>query len=314
MEEQIKHIRNLVAKGKIEDALKQTETLFEQNNLSEIDIIRGLRGKLTRLKRDEMIGILTYNETVRERAVITNSLLSLLTDINESESEADQASPRAVKRVDDKKEIKILFLASNSDKSAELQLEKEFAQISNVLQKSEHNYELFSEWAVTVRDLTNRILEHQPDIIHFAGHGANSSDDIKVDGTRAIKFEDNEVRDESGIYLKNQDGQKHFVRTSALSSMFKALTKRLKIQAIFFNSCYSKNQADALEDYIPVIIGMRKAISDDAALVFSRQFYATLGSQGNDFEFAFDLACAQLDMSNIREEDTPLIRINRIAE
>ena len=70
------------------------------------------------------------------------------------------------------------------------------------------------------------------------------------------------------------------------------------------NACYSEQQAKAIAEHIDYVIGMSNAISDSAAISFSAAFYQALG-YGIDFRTAFELGCAQIDLENLGEQDTP---------
>ncbi len=76
------------------------------------------------------------------------------------------------------------------------------------------------------------------------------------------------------------------------------------IELIVFNACYSRGQAEAVAQHINAAIGMTTAIGDEAARVFSAQFYSAL-SFGKSVRRAFEQARAQLLLEGIREEDTP---------
>ena len=70
------------------------------------------------------------------------------------------------------------------------------------------------------------------------------------------------------------------------------------------NACYSKVQADAIANHIDTVIGMSTAIGDEAAISFSAAFYQAL-AYGRSLRTAFKLACIQIDMENIPEDETP---------
>jgi hypothetical protein len=76
------------------------------------------------------------------------------------------------------------------------------------------------------------------------------------------------------------------------------------------NACYSEKQAQAIAQHIDCVIGMSKAIGDAAAISFAAAFYQALG-YGRSVKAAFDLGCAQIDLENLDEQDTPkLLAIN----
>jgi hypothetical protein len=76
------------------------------------------------------------------------------------------------------------------------------------------------------------------------------------------------------------------------------------IRLVFFNTCHSKNQAEAISEFVEVTIGMNTSIGDKAARIFSSQFYSSI-SFGNSVKKSFEQAKALLMMEGITEENTP---------
>jgi len=71
-------------------------------------------------------------------------------------------------------------------------------------------------------------------------------------------------------------------------------------------ACYSEMQAPAIAKHIPCVVGMSKAVGDNAAIVFAKAFYRGLG-YGKNVETAFELGTNQLDLSKLKDKDTPKI-------
>jgi hypothetical protein len=81
------------------------------------------------------------------------------------------------------------------------------------------------------------------------------------------------------------------------------------IRLVFFNTCYSRNQAEAVAEHVEATIGMNTRIGDEAALTFSSQFYSAIGF-GLSVDHAFEQAKALLMLEGIAEEDTPELFIH----
>ncbi len=64
----------------------------------------------------------------------------------------------------------ILILAANPKTTSRLRLDEEIREIDDGLKNSEH-FRLVTKLAVRQRDFYRAILEYQPQIIHFCGHG-----------------------------------------------------------------------------------------------------------------------------------------------
>jgi len=178
--------------------------------------------------------------------------------------------------------IKILFLAASPADMARLRLDEEIRGIEQALRQAEYHdrFELKQEWAVRVTDLQAHLLRHQPDIVHFSGHGSEASE----------------------IILEDDDGNSQEVPARALSKLFEIFKEN--VRCVVLNACYSKRQAQAIAEHIDAVIGMSKAIGDEAAINFAIAFYQALG-YGRNLKTAFELGCVQIHLENLKEQDTP---------
>ena len=183
---------------------------------------------------------------------------------------------------DDSSLIKILFLTANPADRDHLRLNTEMRDIDLALQQTafRDRFDLKQHWAVQVTDLQHCLLRHQPDIVHFSGHGNVSSE----------------------IILEDDSGNSRPVSVRALSKLFSVLKDNIK--CVVLNACYSEQQAQAIAQSIDCVIGMSKAIGDDAAIGFATAFYRALGF-GRDVKTAFELGCVQIDLEGLDEQDTP---------
>lgn len=185
-----------------------------------------------------------------------------------------------------KTEIKtILILAANPKNTSRLRLEEEIREIDEGLRRANkrEQFKLEMKLAVRQRDFYRAILDTQPQIVHFCGHGAG----------------------EDGILLEDETGMTAFVEADALASLFK-LFARKGVECVVLNACYSEVQADAISQHINYVVGMNQAIGDKAAINFAVAFYDALAA-GEDVEFAFELGCSQL--VGLKENQTPILKI-----
>jgi hypothetical protein len=203
---------------------------------------------------------------------------------------------------------KVLFLASNPSTTAKLQLEREFARISQQLQDNEHDIQLYAQWAVTTDALLDAILTYKPYILHFSGHGIGGSKPGASAGhtARDLIMLNAPGDDKEGIVLTDDKGQEKIISTKALGQLFGVITKKFPVQAVVLNACYSENQAKVLTQYVPYVIGMNNAISDQAAIAFSNGFYLGIAKE-NDVELGFDLAKNKILMEGFSGEDIPVL-------
>ena len=165
-----------------------------------------------------------------------------------------------------------------------MRLDEEVRAIDEELLKAKYRdkFELEQKHAVEVEDLSQHLLQVEPHIVHFSGHGSKTGQ----------------------IYLEDENSESHPVSERALSNLFSVLKDN--IRCVVLNACYSEKQAKAISKHIDCVIGMSKAIGDDAAIKFAQGFYRGI-AYGKDLEDAFRLGCAQIDLHSLDEQDTPKI-------
>jgi hypothetical protein len=180
----------------------------------------------------------------------------------------------------------ILFLASNPTDTGRLRLDKEYREINEGLRRSSERdrFTLKSSFAVRVDDLRRNLLDHSPQIVHFAGH----------DGS-------------GGILVEDDQGLAFQVANDALVGLFELCAGQ--IECVILNACYSDVQAEAIAKHIPYVIGMRAAVSDSAAIAFAVGFYDALGA-GKSIEEAFGFGCNAVALKGIPESLTPVLKKN----
>jgi hypothetical protein len=163
--------------------------------------------------------------------------------------------------------MRILFLAANPTNTPSLRLDQEMRAIDQALRQSEFRdrFDIRQHWAVRYNDIQGYLLRHQPDIVHFSGHGGSSSE----------------------IVLEDEYGNSHPVSVRALSQLFSILKDN--IRCVVLNACYSEDQGKAIAEHIDCVVGMSNAIGDTTAIAFASAFYQALGF-GRDVQTAFDLS------------------------
>ena len=183
--------------------------------------------------------------------------------------------------------IVVLFLAANPIDQEQLRLDEEIRAIDEMIRKSEHrdSIQLVSKWAVRPMDVLQALNEYSPHIVHFSGHGSDT-DEI--------------------VFMDNEGNAKAVSKEAIVQTMLAAMGN---IRLIFFNTCYSRGQAEAVVNHVPAAIGMKTSIGDSAARIFASQFYSAIGF-GKSVTDAFEQGKALLMMENIPEEDTPELFIS----
>ncbi|MBD3672769.1 MAG: hypothetical protein HUJ26_04510 [Planctomycetaceae bacterium] len=224
----------------------------------------------------------------REQSVATAARQSeqQLQRLNNQVTEHNALHKETIARVDQlsqlPEKIRVVFFAANPLDQNQLRLDEEVRAIQEMIRKSEHrdSVELVSCWAVRPMDVLQAINEHDPGIIHFSGHGSSQDE----------------------IIFQNDEGGTKTVSKDAIVQVMRASSSDIKL--VFFNTCYSNNQAEAVVEHVDSAIGMNDSIGDKAARVFSSQFYSAIGF-GKSIQQAFEQAKALLMMEGIPEEDTP---------
>lgn len=178
----------------------------------------------------------------------------------------------------------ILFLAANPKDTGRLRLDQELRDIAEGLQRAQKRdqFSLEQRLAARPRDIQRAMLDVNPQIIHFSGHGAG----------------------EQGLVFEDEIGNAKLVNGAALAGLFELFADQ--ITCVVLNGCYSEVQAKAISQYIPYVIGMNQAIGDKAAISFAVGFYDALGA-GRNVEFAYKLGCAAIRMEGIAEHLTPVL-------
>ena len=183
---------------------------------------------------------------------------------------------------------KILFLSANPKGTSQVRLDEEIREIKEGLLRSKKREKFVIEigQAVRYREIRRAILDFEPNIVHFSGHGAG----------------------EEGLAFEDETGQPKLVETKALAGLFELFAGH--IECVVLNACYSEVQAKAIAEHIPSVVGMNKAIGDRAAIEFAVGFYDALGA-GKTVEFAYKLGCNSIEIAGIPENLTPqLLRKN----
>jgi hypothetical protein len=192
---------------------------------------------------------------------------------NQKNSKTGQAELKRKNKNQKKK--KILFLSANQVGARHLKLDEEYREIEAALRRSKkrHLLQLIPKLAVRYTDFRQALLDHEPHIVHFSGHGTE-------DGLMVL--------DEIGAFPK-------LMPAKAVSELFKLCSGY--VRCVILSACYSESQAEAIVKYIPYVIGMKKEIKVTSATVFAAGFYDALGA-GKSIEDAFQFGCQAIMQSS----------------
>lgn len=174
--------------------------------------------------------------------------------------------------------ITVLFVAGTivtGDKDDQpLRIDREIKEIEQKLRASTYRDQVkfHAHQATQNADLIDLLNQHDPDIVHFSGHGNRSS-----------------------LLFEGPDGQPQPLRSDQLGLFLQVVRK--PIQLVVFNACLSADQAEAATEHVSAAIGMDETIRDDSAKTFAGQFYRSL-AEGNSLQNSFEQAQAQAKVVN----------------
>lgn len=221
-------------------------------------------------------------ENLKQQREHQNRMSNLTRTIAEHETMHSETFSKleALRRLPEK--ITVLFLASNPIDQQQLRLDEEARAINDMIRGSKHrdSVKLETRWAVRPLDVLQALNELDPTIVHFSGHGSDNDE----------------------IVFQSGNGRTQLVTTNALTQTMVASSDSIRL--VFFNTCYSYNQARDITNYVEAAIGMNTSIGDDAARVFSAQFYSAIGF-GHSLKKAFAQGKAAIMLEGIAEENTP---------
>jgi CHAT domain len=184
--------------------------------------------------------------------------------------------------------IKILILTANPKipNYEPLRLDAEVREIEEALRRSQHRdrFQLETQLATRTKDLRRALLDHQPQIVHFSGHGSG----------------------EQGLVLENDAGTLQLVSTEALTQLF-TTSEISEVECVLLNACYSEVQAIAIHQIVDCVIGMHQQIGDKAAIHFAEGFYDALGA-GRPYEEAYKIGCTAIALEGIPEHQIPVLK------
>jgi hypothetical protein len=210
----------------------------------------------------------------------------------------------------------ILVLAANPTGTDPLRLGEEMREIQTGLERSQHRvrgasleenqFRIEQRWAVTPTDIRRALLDCQPQIVHFSGHGVGvATANDATQSARKLTVVSEVMTAPEGLMFEDAIGQPQLVSSQAIATLFALFADQ--IECVVLNACYSATQADVIAQYIPYVVGMNRSIGDRAAIEFSIGFYDALLA-GRDVDFAYKLGCSAIQMAGIPEHLTPVLK------
>lgn len=270
------------------EALEQIEILTAASQSSENVSHQKVAKRAIKIVKGTVVGLPTTANLVETCSELLPEIEAYL--LNKDSSKTKYLAPHPVgsqlntKRNNSIKPTVILFLASDPTDASRLRLGTELREIQESLQLAKLRDEFRLEQRMSVRstDISQSILDVNPQIIHFSGHGTG----------------------EDGLCFENKLGELQLVQADALAALFSLVSEQ--VDCVLLNACYSEVQAQAIATHIKYVIGMNKAIGDEAAISFSIGFYQAIGA-GRSITEAYKFGCVQISLQGIPEYLTPVL-------
>jgi CHAT domain len=206
------------------------------------------------------------------------------------------------------KRVKILVVAANPLGSSPLKLDHEVKTIKEALKRSRNrdNFDVDYQLAATPSELRRALLDFEPHILHFSGHGAGEKGLLFVsdESAGAISRSDSgEVRSRS-----TNTNEIKFVPAQPLANLLQLCDEHL--ECVVLNACYSDVQGDAISANIPFTIGMRDLVDDHVAIKFSQGFYDAIGA-GKSYEKAFEWGKVAIEFDLADDEAAKILVLRK---
>jgi hypothetical protein len=182
---------------------------------------------------------------------------------------------------------KILILSANPIGTDPIRLNDEIREIEIGLRLSAYGdrFELIQKGALRIRDLWQALLDHEPHIVHFTGHG-----------------------DHEGLIAEDEQGFATLVPPDTLTKLFEFHAP--SIRCVILSACHSHSQAKAINKHIKYVIGMSREITVKAATEFALGFYYALGA-GKTVKDAFRNGCIATGFVHAAEAVIPRLYENQ---
>lgn len=184
-----------------------------------------------------------------------------------------------------KPRLSVLFIPSTPTEASQLKINEEFREIQENLQtaKLQNQLELHLRMSPRPTDVSQGLLDLQPEIVHFAGHGTSIE----------------------GLHFENQSGVIQIIQPEFLAALFSTFSSKVKL--VVLDACYSADQAEAIAEHVEYVIGISREMSDEAAIAFTTGFYQALGT-GRTIEEAYKLGCTQIRLLGTPEHLSPILK------
>ena len=251
-------------------AIEQHPDLKEDRTFNRLFI--SLKGDVNRYAADLAVG----TSSTEKAALRSRQLMARIEQLVDYQSIYDFAVEKGslpkVKSPTGKAEaLKVLFLASNP--GGLLQLDREWRGVSMALQDKKDKFDLNSSNQVTKEKVRSALLRHQPQLVHFSGHGIAEGNSFR----------------QAGLIFQAPDSANKSETMSAedAAAMFELIHQAFPLTLVLLNACESSEHARLISIGGFHAIGMTVEIEDSKATAFAQGFYEGLAATPDNIPYAF---------------------------
>ena len=177
------------------EKIVQCKTTFRQtiqgwiNYIKDFHIIEQEKIEISEQAYEEKYEklLLKWNDLVPEYNALLKNHESLIGDYNNTLTEIKILQEKLSEQKTISEVIKILFLGASPIDEVRLRIDEELRDIEDGLKMAtlREQFDLKSKWAVTAKTLQQAMLDENPTIVHFSGHGDTNG--IAVEDTLVIQ-------------------------------------------------------------------------------------------------------------------------------
>ena len=207
--------------------------------------------------------------------------------------------------------VRILVVAANPLGSSPLKLDHEVKTIQAALKRSRKrdNFVVEYQLAATPSELRRALLDFEPHVLHFSGHGAGEQGLLFVSDESAAAI----YRSDSGEVRSHSvdTNEIRFVPAQPLARLLQLCDEHL--ECVVLTACYSDVQGNAIANSVPITIGMRDVVADNVAIKFSQGFYDAIGA-GKSYEKAFEWGKVAIEFDLANNEAGKILILRKKGE
>lgn len=229
--------------------------------------------------RDKAIELVDRDEEFRERVLLGAEGLSLYGEIVSQKpqsslslfsSEEDDEMKRVIETVKSQNTVNVLVLNATPDDQGRIRVDKEAALLEEHLESVRNprrHLKITHRFAVRIDQIQRELLNHEPKILHFSGHG----------DTGVLLFEDHEGN------TAELPGEVFAEIVAAFGNL----------ECIVLHACFTQEVAQACARHVKIIVGSAHTVSDTTAPKFTYAFYQALAN-GRNYNNAYEMGLAEV--------------------